>query len=363
MNNEERPGMAKVRAIYEDGVKEAVDLIRNKSYVDQRRAARAAREEKKREAEEATVATVSQDTFDDVFASFGSALKKKYATGVKHHTQAVAHVVPFIDPVFDSYFKLTPGQLVTIAAYTGDGKSTNAANVAASAVEAGKRVMVFSNEEKSTDFFDMVACIVEGIYHKDYIDRTMHPDDQRKVMQRVGKFIKDKSFICLDEEDTGGGTTKDDYILNCLQALTVAKVKPDVVIIDYLTNIYAVGSTSSDNHYFELSRFLGNLKNLINKLSFPLVVCAQMHSDDKKKGSKGKPAALDTRLIMGGDVLRCSTVAVEVKPDFLTKVSTITIHKNRTYKEKGVIQLKFDKGRLTNLKIEDLVGTEAEKQE
>jgi replicative DNA helicase len=340
--------MEKIEQLRAKAHSEAKEIQNSRSYVSKRKLEREERLERQREQEEQNVALASKEVFDDAFSYHEGVLKQKYKDAITQHQTAVAAAIPFIDPVFDDYFKLTPGQLVTIAAYTGEGKSTNAVNIAAAVVKAGKRAIVFSNEEKSTDFMDMVACICEDLYHKDFVDQTMDAASQKRVMKRAIENLSNKLFICLDEDDTKGGTTRDEYVLNALQLLATAQVKPDVVVIDYLTNIYAVGSTSSDNHYFQLDRFLSKLKNLINKLPFPVVMCAQMHSEDKKKGQKGKPASLDTRIIMGGGIKRSSTIVIEVKAHFEEKRSTMTIHKNRKYKSKGIIEMKFDKGRLVH---------------
>lgn len=318
------------------------EISAKKDYIQSKKIAREYEKEVILEQEEETVKSLTTDQLNDVFASFEAAIQSQYIATHKSEKDSLQNAVPFIDKVFDEKFRLVPKQLVTVAAYTGSGKSTTTVNVAAEYIRAGKRAFIISNEEQAKDMYDMVACILEGVDHGLKVNQLLTPEEEKRVIQRFKTLIKEKQLFIIDGELSNNGTTKSDYILDMIKGVDSAAIKPDIIIIDYLTNIYSMGSNSQDNHYFQLERFLSELKNMINTISFPVMMCAQMHSDDKKKGSK----SLDTKIVMGGSVLRYSTIVIEAKTDFDTKITTYTIHKNRRFKKKGDIKLVYDKGRM-----------------
>lgn len=319
-----------------------------KAYVEERKLDRAYQQELFIEQELTVVSDVVQTEQDDVFATFKNSILTTYLKTTKAEKSSLQASVPFISDEFNEKFRLVPGQLVTVAAYTGRGKSTTTVNVAAKFIREGKRAFIISNEESAKDMFDMVACLLEGVDHT-AMSNWVIPDSMRKrIHQRVVQLIDDKLLFVIDSDLSKSGTTKAEYILELIKAWDKAAVKPDVVIIDYLTNIYSAGSNSSDNHYFQLERFLTSLKNILNTVAFPIIMCAQMHSDDKKKGT-----ALDQKLIMGGAIQRYSTVVIEVKTDINSGFSDYVLHKNRRFKKMGTLTLKYDMGLMRTPKLED----------
>jgi archaellum biogenesis ATPase FlaH len=339
---EEIEFQAKEKAIYENEVEEQT------------------RKNQKKTKDRQLVAAATKEFFDDLWTSTDISFRKDYLARHNAHSNAVIKAVPYICPIFNKFFKLTPGELMTTAAYLGTGKSTNSVNAAASAIKAGKRVVILSNEESAKSYIDKVACLLLGIDHKRFSGRTTSAAEEKGVMAMVLKLRQDRSFICLDHENTNGGTTKDDYILTAMQLMAEATFKPDLVIIDYLTNIYAIGSNGMDSQYFQIGKFLSELKNLINVLPFAVIMCAQMHSIDKRKSQSGRPPALDTRMVMGADILRYSTIVIEITADFAQKITNFTVHKNRTYNELGTFSLKYDKGLYREFTSEELIGQNKE---
>jgi archaellum biogenesis ATPase FlaH len=297
---------------------------------------------------EMTTVAVDPSLHDDIFASFYAPFKTAYKTQHALQKQVISSAVPFICDEFKSRFHLVPGQLMTIAAYTGSGKSTTTVNAAANYIRHGKCAFIISNEETAKDMFDMVACILLGVSHQDMANCALPPLIEAQIVKKVKDLYDDKLLFVMDGELSNNGTSKAEYILNLLEAWKKARIKPDVVFIDYLTNIYSAGSTQSKDHYFQLDMFLKNLKNLINILSFPVVMCAQMHSDDKKKGT-----SLDAKLIMGGVIQQVSTIAVEVKVNRNNLTSEFVIHKNRRFKNYEKVVLKYDTGLLRSIRPND----------
>lgn len=281
---------------------------------------------------------VDPHLYSDPFASFGKETIEIYKHTLISDTTNIASAVSFINPAFDTYFKLIPGQLMALCAYTGSGKSTSCVHVAAEYIRNGKRPYIISNEETAKNFYEMIACSLLSLHYYKYVNNQLTEDETTAVQNRVQQFIDKKEVFVLDEQLSKGGTAKAEAILSMLEVWNSASIKPDIVMIDYLTHISVAGSNSMENHYFQLSFFLGQLKATVNKVSFPIILAAQLYSNDKRKGS-----SLDAKLVMGSDILRIATIAVELSKDPETHKSTFKVHKNRKFNKYGEVHLCIDK--------------------
>lgn len=268
----------------------------------------------------------------------------------------------FIHKDFDRFFKLQPGTLIAVLGYTGGGKTTSGANIAATLIEAGKRVALISNEEPARKYRVETTCLLAGLssYH---MSDTKDKADIDLYRQAGDKLTKEQLLI-YDSECTNGATQNATSIIKMLElmnGLEIDKV-PDAVIVDYLQNIMTSGTgaaMSAGDHYSMLDSFCANLKNLANTLRFPVIVMAQMHSDDKRKGD-----AADAKVIMGGSILRNAMKVVEVRSDKATHSTDFRISKNRDGNGLGRVTLTWKQGRYvtrdesheTNMKIKNTLN-------
>ena len=327
------------------------EIREKEDYVRSKRTERNYQREKDLESRQENLGTLTDVFCDDIFTSTAPLAESAFARDIKRRQEALKESVPFIHSSFSDHLNLIPGEWLTIAAYSGQGKSTSIANAAATFIEHGKRVLIISNEESATNFQKKIASIIVKTDPTLIHNQAADGSDYRSVLAKVREMREDRQLAVLDHELSDNGTAQDAYILNLLNKLSEAQTKPDVVFIDYLTNIYSINCTSSDNRFMQLDHFCSEVKNLINTLPFPLVMAAQLHSDDKRKGS-----SLDSKMLMGGSAIRYATSVIEIHPyDTETQVTKYTIHKSR-HGRLGTLELRYEKGRMLPFDPIDIIN-------
>lgn len=258
--------------------------------------------------------------------------------------------VSFIHPDFDQFFSLQPSNVIAVLGYTGGGKTTTAANITASLLEMGKRVAIIANEEPEENYRSEVTCILAGISSVGLLNKRSKPDIDAYKAQLAKGF--DNFMYVADANTSDGATTNASSILTMLTLLNdlPTEERPECVIIDYLQNITSnesLATSSTSDQYSILDGFCKDLKNITNELRFAVVVMAQMHSDDKRKGSSA-----DTKLIMGGSLLQNSMKVVEVRADHVSSSTTFKISKNRNGNGLGEVTLTYKLGRYTTRDVD-----------
>lgn len=251
--------------------------------------------------------------------------------------------ITFIHPDFDKFFKLEAGMLVAVLGYTGGGKTTSAANIAATVIQAGKKIVVFSNEESSDKYRLEVVSLLSNT--SSYKLRNAPCQADLEAFTEASQTLQDCDFQVADSQTSGGATMNATSILKSLDLLNKQPKadRPDVVIIDYLQNITMSGlgaGFDTSQQYSLLENFCISLKNLVNTLNFSVIVMAQCHSDDKRKGDSA-----DSKIIMGASLLRNSMKVVEVRADHKNSSTSFTISKNRDGNGHAKIGLTFKFGR------------------
>ena len=249
----------------------------------------------------------------------------------------------FIHKDFDKFFKLQPGMLIAVLGYTGGGKTTSGANIAATLIECDKKIAIISNEEPARKYITEITCLLAG--QNSYFMQDTRDRDQIGKYTSAANALKQESLRLYDSECTNGATQNATSILKSIEKLNSLDIDnlPDIVIVDYLQNIMTSGTGASMNagdHYSMLDSFCANLKNLANTLKFSVIVMAQMHSDDKRKGE-----AADAKVIMGSSILRNSMKVVEVRSDKETHSTEFRISKNRDGNGLGKVSLTWKNGR------------------
>jgi replicative DNA helicase len=314
-----------------------------KEFIEESRINRQYEEEKLRAKNLASVKPISEYIgTGDVYDLFIGKAVQQIDTVNANRKPAMRDSIPFLDNEFKKQFHMLPGELISVGAYTGGGKTTCAINIATTYIEHGKLPVIISNEECQANISQKIACLLLQADPGLFVRYTLPTSVHASVALKAKQLLTDKQLMVLDHDITNGDTTKSEAIIDMLETLNNSAIVPSVVIIDYLQNIYTAGSTSNDNHYFQLGQFLSSLKNKINTLKFPVVVMCQLHSNDKKKGS-----SLDAKIIMGGAIQQYSTVMIEIeKWDPITYLAKYVIHKNRTYGKYDSIITRCDYGRI-----------------
>jgi replicative DNA helicase len=289
---------------------------------------------------------VSVESIDNPFSECSGYVKANYARQTKIQRDSFKNGPSFIGWQFDQYFKLIPGTLCTVGAYSGRGKTTIGANVALSFIEQDKKVLIISNEEPVKTYFDRVATAKFGVSYYSFKNGTCSKDENKSVIEFISKVNTSKQMAVLDYEISKGGTTKDAWVLNFLSKVaadvTMGKYSTDVVVIDYLQNIESQFG-SQESSYETLKKFCVELKNRANMFPFAIVVLAQMHSDDKRSGNSS-----DTKFIGGGPIIQNSMIVVEARADIEKQQTRFKMTKLRDGGS-GEITMSFRNGKFIEL--------------
>lgn len=249
----------------------------------------------------------------------------------------------FIHKDFDRLFRIQKANLIAVLGYTGGGKTTTGANIAACLIENDKRVAIISNEEPGDKYQAEIVCLLAGV--NSYAMKEKPNPNEVSAYKKSTSDLKDSHLKVYDSSSTLGGSQNATSVLKMIELLNALDEpeRPHVVIVDYLQNIITSGvgaSMSAGDHYSMLDSFCINLKNLANDLDLCVIIMAQMHSDDKKKGE-----AADAKVIMGGSVLRNSMRVIEVRSNKDTHSTEFRISKNRDGNGLGRVTLTWKNGR------------------
>lgn len=279
-------------------------------------------------------------SFDEI-DSFGDkdSIKRMY-TEIASYNRMIQEKITFINPALTAAVPFTRENLYLICAYTGNGKSTIAANISRPLWKEQKKVLVIANEESEQDILFRIACLELGYHFNDYKKGTMpvvHQKECAKLFPEISKYVK-----VLDVTYKDGLTTKLEGVKNALEA--VRKSDYSAVMIDYFQLIRYSVVDSGASVYKVLDDFRIYLGKYIKQSNIPVVLFAQLHSIGKRNN-----AELDSRIKECPGILEPSTVVIEVVPDFENKTTSFVLKKDRFGYQGTRIECAFDKGKYVEI--------------
>jgi replicative DNA helicase len=198
--------------------------------------------------------------------------------------------------------RLRPGQLITVGARPGIGKSVVMANVAHHVgVKLGLPVYA-ATLEMSSDEFLLRLIAADG---KVNIGRLQEPellndDDWTRIGRAHGR-LSDAGTLFLDD-DPGMGLA---HIRARLRAMRRAKTPAALVVVDYL-QLMTTGKRT-ESRQVEVSQLSRSLKLLAKEFAVPIVVGSQLNRGVEQRAEK-KPMLSDLR--ESGSVEQDSDVVV-----------------------------------------------------
>ena len=190
--------------------------------------------------------------------------------GVSAGLQGIPSLLPSINHYTTGWL---PGQLITVGARTGVGKSVFAVNSAVAAAQAGKSVQFFSLEMESDELQDRIISSTTGI-PLNRLKQGNLEDADRTILKEVTPEIQAMKL----KIETEARVTVDSIRAKALrQAQSEAGL--DFIIIDYLQLITPVGRFSSRQEAVaDISR---NVKLLAKQLKVPIMVLVQVNREAK----------------------------------------------------------------------------------
>lgn len=285
--------------------------------------------------------------------SFGDkqSIKKMY-NDIASYNKMLKEKITFINPALTAAIPFTRENLYLICAYTGNGKSTIAANISYPLWKEGKKTLVITNEEPQQDVLYRIACLELGYNFNDYKKGSMPMEHQKNcaiLFPTISKYVK-----VIDVNYKEGLSTKIEGVKNALEA--VKNSDYSAVMIDYFQLIQYSVADPQRSRYNVLNDLRIWLGQYIRSSNIPVVMFAQLHSMAKRTNVE-----LDSRIKECPGILEPSTVVIEVNPNFEEKTTDFLIKKDRFGYQGMRIECAFDKGRYIEMTAEHILATQQDK--
>lgn len=239
-----------------------------------------------------------------------------------------------------------PGELVTIGAGTGVGKSAFAVNLALNITKQGYKVGLWSFEMDKEEVYQRIISNVTGISRKD----KSRAEERYNAVKEYLKQNKHKHNIQVFTDhikDLGS------FYLQCRRCSIKENMK--VVIIDYIQLIHLSGFYGN-NRVTEIELITKTLKNIASELGITIIMLSQLSREYRKRPD---PQPILSDLRDSGSIEQDSNVVIflhrndEQQPVHLSKYEkmiTVIVAKNRDG-SCGYLFLKYQ-GNITKFKEE-----------
>ena len=261
-------------------------------------------------------------------------------TDISKYNQMLKERITFCNDDLTEAIPFTRENLYLICAYSGNGKSTIAANVSFPLWKQGKKTLVIANEEPKQDILFRIGCLELGLNFNDYKKGRMPAEQQVKVAQlfpEISRHVK-----ILDVNYKSGLTTKVEGVKNALKAVQSADYS--CAMIDYYQLVKYSVERPNAKTYDVLNDLRIWLGRYIKNSKVPIVIFAQLHSLGKRNNKD-----LDSRIKDGPTIYETATVVIEVIPNFDDRTSDFLIHKDRFGLSGTRISCGFQNGRYIKL--------------
>ena len=184
-----------------------------------------------------------------------------------------------LDQIIDGF---RSGQLVTVGAGTGVGKSAFAVNLALNITKQGYKVGLWSFEMDKEEVYQRIISNISEISRKD----RLHAEERYNTVKKYFKEAKDNIQVFTDRiKDLGS------FYLQCRKEAIKENMK--VIIIDYVQLIHLSGFTGL-NRVSEIELITKTLKNIASELGITIIILSQLSREYQKRENK-QPILSDLR--------------------------------------------------------------------
>ena len=229
-----------------------------------------------------------------------------------------------------------PGQLWTICARTGIGKTTMALNMALNLAMSKKNVFVFSMEMTNQEIYQRLLSQMTDIPHEliktsklsnEYITKFQ---ESLESLTESSLVINDKGGLKINELCSIARRAKEHYGISA-------------IFIDYIQLIE--GNTPTEFRHLEIAQVTRSLKKLAKDLAVPVIALAQL---SRKVEERSGQQIFLSDLKESGSIEEDSDVVLALSrrdardPYDRPGEATLSILKNR-HGQTGDVRLRFDK--------------------
>ena len=175
-----------------------------------------------------------------------------------------------------------PGQLVTVGAGTGVGKSAFAVNLALNITKQGYKVGLWSFEMDKQEVYQRIISNITEISRTD----KLCLEERYNAVKKYFKENKHNIEVFTDRiKDLGG------FYLQCRKEAIRENMK--VIIIDYVQLIHLSGF-SGNNRVAEIELITKTLKNMASELGITVIILSQLSREYQRRENK-QPILSDLR--------------------------------------------------------------------
>jgi replicative DNA helicase len=170
---------------------------------------------------------------------------------------------------------MSPGELITLFAFSSVGKTTLALQMAINIIRENKRVLYFSLEMSEEQLIERLNGNLCSINSRDLRNGNLTDKDWCSVTEATG-------WLCMDNRLN---ICRDNTLFEIITKIQLEKLKNniDIVFVDYIGLIEAPREERRDLQIANITR---KLKLLAGELNIPIVILAQAKQSTYEKNGK-----------------------------------------------------------------------------
>jgi replicative DNA helicase len=164
---------------------------------------------------------------------------------------------------------IKPGQLITIAAYTGVGKSIVTSQIILNMLRQNKKIALFSLEMGREEIINKLVSNGCSIEFEKLDKKQLNTQEKDKMVQYISTFLAGKHFEIYEYMDD---------INRIIKQIKIEKLKynTDVIFLDLINRVTDFKDKSSKRAEF-LGSITRRLKILGGQLGMPIIITAQIN--------------------------------------------------------------------------------------
>lgn len=223
----------------------------------------------------------------------GAVSDYKSGLGRREEAKGIPPLPSGIRELDQATFGLRRGEILTVAARPGNGKSSLLRSMAYSVCCVGKRVLLLTTEMRYQQVWDAVISANAEIDNKCFMTGTFTEEEAEKRDKFLDEFSKREFVVC-------------DQFKPNLQSVAqaVSQLTPDVVMFDYVQHMAA-----GNSKVLAIEEFMRGFKELAMEKNFAAVVASQL--DRPMKIMDYKTGTVRTSEPTLGDMKWCGAIEEE----------------------------------------------------
>ncbi|WP_082007848.1 replicative DNA helicase [Terrisporobacter othiniensis] len=195
--------------------------------------------------------------------------------------EKISFGVKFLDEMIGGLYK---GELTTIAAKSGVGKTALALQILRSCLKQNKKVLLISREMSDVQMFVRNIVSLTGIDSKTIKNKVFTEEQLEQIIKAIGVLTDNNNLFINDNVDR----------ISKIKT-RIRQVKPDVVIIDYLQLLTVEKNEGSRER--EVATLSREIKNMTLDFKIPIIQLSQLNDEMKDSRPWGERPMRDSKAI------------------------------------------------------------------